>query len=146
MIKFWFILFATFISLEIINPGLFFFLALSAGSLATMTLKIQEIHSINEYSFFFIVSGITFILLTIINRYIQNKKSSKFYASNTDLMIGKTTEIVQVLSDDTAYGLVDNEMWLIKMHTKDVKPCIGMKALVVGVKGCHLQVTVIQNN
>lgn len=144
MTQFWFIISATFISLELINPGLFFFLALSLGALATMFAQLQGIPLIQQYIFFFISSGIMFGILTLLVKALQKKKQSQKYDSNMNLMMGKIIEITEIISPDTGYGQVDGEVWMVKVHDKNNKLEIGKKALVVGVKGCHLQVDLLK--
>jgi len=143
MIKFWFIISAVFIILELANPGLFFFLALSLGALSTMLIQLQQPLPIHEYAFFFISSGIMFLFLNMIVKTISNKKTSKIYSSSMNLLIGKTIEITEVISDDTGYTQVDGETWMIKSYNQNQKLKIGMHALVIGVKGCHLQVDLL---
>jgi membrane protein implicated in regulation of membrane protease activity len=144
MTNLWFIISSIFILLELLNPGLFFFLALSLGALATMLLEYQSSLPINQYAFFFIASGIMFIFLNSMVKVLQKKKHSKFYESNMHLLIGKTVEITEVISDDTGYAQVDGEIWMVKLQKKDQKLNIGEQALVVGVKGCHLQVNLLK--
>jgi membrane protein implicated in regulation of membrane protease activity len=143
MTLFWFLLSTIFILLELINPGLFFFLALSLGALITMLMQFQEALFIHEYAFFFISSGIMFVLLNILVKIILKKKQSKIYDSNIHLLIGKTIEITEIISDETGYTQVDGEIWMIKVHNNQ-KLQVGMHALVIGVKGCHLQVTLLK--
>lgn len=143
MTKFWFIFSAIFILIELLNPGLFFFLALSLGALVTMLLEYQELMPINQYVFFFITSGCMFALLNGIVTLLQKKKQSKFYESNMHLMTGKMVKITEVISDDTGYAQIDGEIWMVKLQHKEAKLQIGQKALVVGVKGCHLQINLL---
>ncbi len=140
MTSFWFIISSIFILLELLNPGLFFFLALSLGALLTMFLEMQHNVAIHSYVFFFMVSASIFLLLNLVVKNLQKKKHSKFYESNMHLMIGKIVTITEIISDDTAYGQVDGEIWMIRLQKKEDKLFIGQQALVIGVKGCHLQV------
>jgi membrane protein implicated in regulation of membrane protease activity len=151
MTNFWFIISSIFILLELLNPGLFFFLALSLGALATMLLEHQDSLPVNQYLFFFIASGIMFVVLNCMIKFLQKKKHSKFYESNMHLLIGKTVEITEVISDDTGYTQADGEIWMVKLQTKQNKLSlentlqIGQRALVIGVKGCHLQIILLSN-
>lgn len=147
MTHFWFIISAMFIFLELLNPGLFFFLALSLGALATMFAQFQNMLPIHEYAFFFISSGIMFAILSLFVKTLQKKKQSITYASNIHLLIGKTVEITEIVSPENGYGQVEGEIWMVKMHDKNHELKVGMHALVTGVKGCHLQIVpIISNN
>lgn len=141
---FWFVLSIMFILMELINPGLFFFLALALGALATFFAELHNSLYINEYAYFFITSGIMFGLLQLLVKTMQKQKTSKTYQSNTHLLLGKTIEITEVISDDIGYGKLDGEIWQVKLQNKADKLQIGMPALVVGIKGCHLQITTIK--
>ncbi|MBI2344992.1 NfeD family protein [Candidatus Dependentiae bacterium] len=145
MTKFWFIISAFFIFIEILNPGLFFFLALALGALTTMLTEYQNNLPINQYIFFFIASGAMFLLLNLMVKFLQKKKQSKFYESNMYLMIGKIVEITEIISDDTGYAQVDGELWMVKLQKKEEKLIIEQKALVIGVKGCHLQINLLHD-
>ncbi len=140
MTNLWFIISSIFILLELLNPGLFFFLALSLGALATMLLEYHSSLPINQYAFFFIASGIMFVFLSCMVKILMKKKHSKFYESNMHLLIGKKVEITEIISEDTGYAQVDGEIWMVKLQKKDQKLTVGQEALVIGVKGCHLQV------
>lgn len=144
MTNFWFILSALLIFLELINPGLFFFLALSLGALSTMLIQLQEIPLMQQYIFFFISSGIMFGLLNLFVKILQKKKQTKVYASNMHLMIGKIIKITELISDDTGYGQVDGEIWMVKIQNPHQKLEVEKQALVVGVKGCHLQINLLE--
>jgi membrane protein implicated in regulation of membrane protease activity len=146
MTQFWFIISTAFIVLELTNPGLFFFLALSLGALATMFAQLQGMSLVDQYIFFFISSGIMFYVLTLLIKALQKKKQSQKYDSNVDLLIGKTVEITELISLDTGYGQVDGEIWMVKLHDKNQNLKIGMQALVIGVKGCHLKIVSIIKN
>ena len=143
MTQFWFIFSAIFIIIELLNPGLFFFLALSLGALTTMLLEYQETLPINQYAFFFVASATMFMILNCIVKFLQKKKQSKFYESNIQLMIGKIVEITEVISDDTGYAQVDGEIWMVKLPTKNSPLQVGQHVLVIGVKGCHLQINLL---
>jgi len=150
MLRFWFILSSIFIFLELLNPGLFFFLALSLGGLTTMFAEYQNNLPIHEYAFFFISSGLMFVFLNFIVKVLQKKKHSKFYESNMYVMIGKIIEITEVISQDTGYAQVQGEIWMVKLKDDKNKLSLenrlepGKKALVVGVKGCHLQIDLLK--
>ena len=146
MTQFWFILSTIFILLELTNPGLFFFLALSLGALITMLVDFENISPVFEYTFFFASSGIMLVVLNTFVKILQKKKQSKSYASNIDLLIGKTVEITEIISSDTGYGKVESETWMVKAHDKNHILTVGMHAMVTDVKGCHLQVVPITSN
>lgn len=130
--------------MELINPGLFFFLALALGALATLIAQIYDILPVNEYAYFFVSSGIMFGLLHLLVKSMQKQKKSKTYQSNIHLLLGKTIEVTEVISDDIGYGKLDGEIWQVKLQSKTEKLYVGMHGLVIGIKGCHLQVTVIK--
>jgi len=156
MTQLWFTLSIMFILMELFNPGLFFFLALALGALATLFADLYDCLYINEYAYFFVASGIMFGLLHFLVKSLQKQKNSKAYQSNTYLLLGKTIEITQVIADDIGYGKVDGEIWQVKLQSKikqgsmprqEIQESVlkvGMHALVTGIKGCHLQVTIIK--
>lgn len=149
MTNFWFIISSIFILLELFNPGLFFFLALSLGGLITMFAEYQHSLPCNQYAFFFVISLLMFMILNGIVKFIQKKKQSKFYESNIGLMVGKRVIITEVLSDDAGYTQVDGEIWMVKLQKHKNKLSleqtlnVGQEALVIGVKGCHLQIILL---
>jgi membrane protein implicated in regulation of membrane protease activity len=94
----------------------------------------------NEYAFFFTISCLMLIVLQLLAKHLQKSKTSKNYQSNTHLLLGKTVEVTQVISDDTGYAKLDGQLWQVKLQHKNQKLQLGMQAIVVGVKGCHLQI------
>lgn len=147
MTQFWFVISIIFILMELLNPGLFFFLALALGALATLFANLYDCLQMNEYAYFFTVSGIMLGFLHLLVRWMQKQKNSKSYQSNTHLLIGKTIEITEVIADDIGYGKLDGEIWQVRLHNKNqqrVSLKVGMHGLVVSIKGCHLQVTIIE--
>ncbi len=70
---------------------------------------------------------------------------TKSHRSNTDLLVGKIVTVVAVQSAKIGQGTVGGEEWLVKLQDEgELK--IGMKAIVLGVQGCHLQIReIIQN-
>ena len=84
-----------------------------------------------------------FVFLNSIVKILQKKKRSKFYESNIHLLIGKTAKITEIISQDTAYAQVNGEIWMAKLQNKEQKLNIGQEALIIGVKGCHLQINLL---
>lgn len=157
MTYFWFILSIMFVLTELTNPGLFFFLALALGALTTLLADLYDKLYINQYAYFFISSGIMFGLLQLLVKTMQKHKNYKTYQSNTHLLVGKTIEITEIISEDIGYGKLDGEIWQVKLQNKHsailgqrskdpvLKSAlkVGMHGLVIGIKGCHLQITLL---
>jgi len=82
----------------------------------------------------------------------QKHKTSKVYLSNMYLLVGKTVEITSVDNEcpQSGYGRVSNEIWPVKVqnnHNLKIQELkIGMTATIIGVQGCHLQITVVAQN
>lgn len=138
----WILLSLFCVALEIGNPGLLYFLAMSCGALAAFLVTLQG------YSFE--AQAIVFFTVTIFSAgliYLFVKASvddSKKQKSNVDLLIGQIVTVVQVKTETSGTGKVKEENWSIKLiDQKDVLK-IGMKAIVVGVQGCHLRVQKIK--
>ena len=144
MTIFWFLISALFIFLELLNPGLFFFIALSIGALITMFAQLQEITIMQQYIIFFGSSSVMVLFLNIFVKILQNKKRSQMYDSNAYAMIGKFIKITEIISPDTGYGQVNGEIWMVKLHNNNQTLTIGAQALIIGVKGCHLQINFIK--
>lgn len=139
MTQFWFILSIVFIILELINPGLFFFLALSLGAMITMLAQWYDIVPTNTYALFFISTTIMFLILKIIVQCLQNKNFVS-YSSNMQDLIGTITEITEITSPSTGYVHLNGVDWTIKTDN-DATLKVGMLVQIKGIKGCHLQVT-----
>lgn len=137
---FWFCLSFFFIILEISHPGLLYFLALASGSGVACLISWFEYSSkIQEISFFIasvVAIGVVYFLLPY---FIV--PDTKFHRSNIDLLIGKMVTIIEIQSQTTGLAKIGGETWLVKLQG-DGELSMGMKVIVIGVQGCHLQVKI----
>lgn len=134
----WFLLACFFVFLEIGHPGLLYFLALAGGSSVAYVVSLLDYSATVQYLVFFMASMISLLLVYLLVKdvSVQNKG---IHRSNTDLLIGQTVTIVEVQSETVGQGKLGGENWLVKLQSEG-ELRIGMKVVVVGVQGCHLQV------
>jgi membrane protein implicated in regulation of membrane protease activity len=133
----WLFLAFTFLTIELLSPGLFFFLALALGSSCTFAASCLDITTVHPYALFFISSAVMFIILKCTVTRLQHAKHGKFYQSNTDLLIGQVVEISEVTSQATGYAKIAGDRWQVTLQ--DNPPLkLGMHVRIVSIKGCHL--------
>lgn len=137
MTTLWLFLAFTFLTIELLSPGLFFFLALALGSGCTFTASCLQITTVHPYALFFISSAVMFVFLKYAVKHLQNVKHGKFYQSNTNLLVGQMVEISEVTSQTTGYVKIAGDSWQVTLQ--DNPPLkLGMPVRIVSIKGCHL--------
>lgn len=135
----WLGLMFLFLVLEIGHPGLLYFISFACGALGAFVASTQE------YSFF--LQAITFFAMTlcalmVVHKFVKRSMHDlKSHRSNVDQLLGKTVRITEVQSAKIGYGKLGGEIWLVKLQGAE-ELRVGMKATVVGIQGCHLQVQV----
>lgn len=143
MTIFWTILTIFFLTLELTNLGLFYFLALAIGSLTAGTVAATDFDESTQYLAFFISCCVALTFLQYVVKKLLKEKATKSYLSNTSLLIGQTVEITVVLSEHLGHGKVGNETWAIEV--KNSLPLkIGTTGIVTGISGCHLEINIIK--
>lgn len=138
--QFWFLLSSFFIILEIGHPGLLYFLALAGGAFAACVVSWLGYSATMQNIMFFTASVVAIGLVSILVRYVA-VPDTKFHKSNTDLLLGKTVTVVEIQSVSTGLAKLGGETWLVKLQGEG-ELTVGMKAIVIGVQGCHLQIKI----
>lgn len=137
MTTLWLFLAFTFLTIELLSPGFFFFLSLALGSSCTFVNSYLKILDIHHYALFFISSAVMFIVLQYTVRHLQHTKHGKMYQSNTNLLIGQVVEISEVLSQTTGYTKIAGDRWQVILQ--DNPPLkLGVSVRIISIKGCHL--------
>lgn len=136
----WFCLIFFFLLLEMGHPGLLYFISFSVGS---CTALIAAWYGLNiSYQLLACTVG-TYSSLLILNRIIQYKEKKGSYRSNIHSLIGQKVLIYQSESDSQQFqAKISGQIWLVRsVHDKPLFS--GQHAVIVDVKGCHLQVDAI---
>ena len=133
----WFLLGFFFIILEVGHPGLLYFLALAGGSFTALGASYFCFSTEVQNIIFFTVSLMTIVLIHFFVR--KAASDSRSHRSNIDQLISKVVTIISIESKKAGACKLGGELWSIKLQG-DGELKVGMKAIVVGIKGCHLQV------
>lgn len=134
----WFILGCCFVMLEIGHPGLLYFLAFAGGALVAFAVSWLGYAVETQNIVFFVASVVSIAMIYLFVKKTDN--DTKSHRSNVDQLIGRVVKVTQVQSVKIGVGKVGGEVWSIKVQG-DGQLEVGMKVIVVGVQGCHLQVT-----
>lgn len=136
----WFVLGCCFILLEIGNPGLLYFLALSAGAFVTFGASVVDCSLYIQYLLFFLTSAIAIASVYLFVNKTNN--SSKEYHSNLEQLIGLTVTVRSIQSDKIGTTKIGSEVWLIKLQG-DKALHAGAEVKILGIQGSHLQVKLV---
>lgn len=140
----WFVLSCVFVALEVGHPGLLYFLSMSCGAFAAF------LASILSYSFAFQVGiffAMTFVCLALVHLFVKKTVfDHRGHRSNVEQLVGKEVVIVKVYSEHSGLGKVGGEKWSVKLQGQEEKLVEGMKAIVIGIQGCHLKIKMTEQN
>lgn len=126
-------------AIELISPGLFFYLSFSAGCVVTAIASIWLPDMSTQLNTFFASSLAAFLLL---NYWVKSRQAAFIPAAETnmDALKGKTAYISAELTGSNAGNIkIDGDTWTAR--TLDQKKLSkGDLVEVVGSKGCHVLV------
>ena len=129
----WLFMFLIFLGVEMITPGVFYFLCLSTGALFAMLFSLLGASFNVELIVFCVVSVVSISLIRpLLKKYIDKKKIQ----TNVDALIGAQAEVIEQI-ERNKHGKVKiaGEIWLAAC---DENIAIGDKVFVESVDGTKL--------
>ena len=137
MILIWLTVSLIFLSIEMLNPGFFFFLSFFCGALAaSVAVLVTESITIQTFVFF----GGALISFIILRRLIQTKYnfSQSHYQSNAYALIGKHGTVVDEIKPFSSGQVkIRGEVWSAKL-VDEGSAHKGAVVEVAHVIGCHV--------
>lgn len=132
----WIIVALSFLILELILPGLFFFISFSCSAFC-VALASYFISSFFAQGFLFLILTLLHIILL---RYLINRSSRSLVQTNSYALIGKKGVVTYPVSLLTpGYVKIGGQEWLAR-SLKDTPLRVGTVIEVKDVRGAHLVV------
>lgn len=133
----WMFLFLVCLGIEIITPGVFFFLCFSVGALFAMTAVLLGFVNIVAIIVFCVISVISiFFIRPILKKYMEKRKVE----TNVDSLIGMKTQVLEDISAENPGKIkIEGEIWsavsstgekISKSETVEVVSVDGTKLVV----------------
>jgi membrane protein implicated in regulation of membrane protease activity len=143
MIFLWLIASIFFLTIELLNPGFFFFLAFFTGCLGA-ALAVPVAASLIQQGIVFLATS---LFMFIILRYWVGSHynfSHSHYQSNAYALIGKRGSVLMEITPLTPGQVkVRGEVWSAKSHEAVIEK--GSVVEVINVIGCHIIVKQVNN-
>ena len=143
MIFLWLIASIFFLTIELLNPGLFFFLAFFAGCLGA-ALAVPVVASLIQQGMVFLATSL--FMFIILRYWVRSHYSSSHshYHSNVYALIGKRGNVLKKITPLTpGQAKVRGEVWSAKSHEAVIEK--GSVVQVINVVGCHVIVKQVNN-
>lgn len=138
----WLSLSIIFILLELLIPGLFYFLSFAVGSGAAAIFSIFSENLILQLVIFTAISILVFLAL---NMWVKDLPIKTENLSNTQALIGKSGIVTEtILSHQKGLVKVQGEIWSAR-STDSSRINIGDIVRIKDIKGSHLIVKKIDN-
>ncbi len=137
----WLTLFLVFLGIEMVTPGMFFFLCFSVGAIFAMTATLLGFYYVVSVIVFCVISVISiFFIRPLLKRYMEKRKVE----SNVDSLIGMKTQVLEEISADKPGKVkLEGEIWsavskddrkISKDENVEVVSVDGTKLIVKNVK------------
>jgi membrane protein implicated in regulation of membrane protease activity len=142
----WLVVGFFFLLLELINPGLFFFISFFCGSLIAALLSWYTFTVVQQTIAFFAASCTSFLLICLVlkkRHYLSNRHVPK---TNFFALIGKHAKVIEEIKPGQTGSIkVDGQIWSAKGKENECYP-IGSLVEIIDVVGCHCKVRALKEN
>ena len=130
----WLVLFLVFLGIEMLTPGVFFFLCFSVGSVFAMAAALVGFSYQTAIIIFCAVSVISiFFIRPLLKKYMDKRKIE----TNVDSLIGTKTKVLEDISDGKPGKVkIEGEIWLAAANGEKIPA--GTTVEVVSVDGTKL--------
>ncbi|MBQ3834707.1 MAG: NfeD family protein [Elusimicrobia bacterium] len=131
----WLFLFLIFLGVEMITPGVFFFLCFSVGAVFAMATSLLGFSYQTSIIVFCIVSAISiFFIRPLLKKYMESRKID----TNVDALIGTKTQLLESISAGQIGKVkVEGEIWsAVSDNGEDISA--GTTVEIVSVDGTKL--------
>ena len=130
---------------EMLSPGLFFFLSFSLGALITAGMSLVFGTLAGQLNVFFVSSLVAFLVL---HQWVKRRQGRFHPASETnmDALKGKKVHLASVSSHARTGSLrIDGDVWTARaIDNKQLQE--GALVEVIGIKGCHVLVKTVEKH
>ncbi len=135
----WLILFLVFLGIEMLTPGVFFFLCFSAGSVFAMAAALLGFSYQTAVILFCAVSVISiFFIRPLLKKYMDKRKIN----TNVDSLIGIKTKVLEDISEEKPGKIkVSGEIWLAAANGEKIPA--GTTVEIISVDGTKLIVKIV---
>lgn len=135
----WLVLFLVFLGIEMVTPGVFFFLCFSVGTVFAMAVSLLGFNYQTAIIVFCVVSVISiFFIRPLLKKYMEKRKID----TNVDAIIGTKTQLLEaVFVDKPGKVKIEGEIWsAVSSDGKTIS--VGTTVEIVSIDGTKLIVKI----